>query len=375
MDRMRQENDFARIREPVFFSTSQQGQLGPEIGQANRALLDAFDLDALGACDVIITCQGGDYTSQTHSRLHTQGWNGYWIDAASTLRLRPDAIIVLDPVNRPMIEAGLNSGQKNYVGGNCTVSLMLMALNGLIKDNLVDWISVATYQAISGAGARQMREFIRQMGVVYDASQSRLDSPASNILDIDRQVLDAIQSANFPTREIGHPLIGNLLPWIDSDPGSGSSREEWKGSVETNRILGRSHAPIPIESTCVRIGTMRCHSQAFTLKLNQDLSLEAIESRLDRANDWVHVIPNRREESLRGLTPARVSGTLDIPVGRIRKLSMGPEFVSGFTVGDQLLWGAAEPLRRMLAILAEHEERHQTVSEETPAPSRQGIAA
>lgn len=359
MQRMMKENDFSRIGETVFFTTSQTGQPGPRIfdgsdGRDSGTLIDAGDLDALGACDVIVTCQGGDFTADMHPRLRAAGWNGYWIDAASTLRMADDAVIILDPVNMPVIETGLKSGLKDFIGGNCTVSLMMMALDGLLNADLVEWISVATYQAISGGGARQMRELIGQMGVVNANAADLVADPRSNILDIDDNVIATMRSANLPTGEIGYPLAGNLLPWIDKDLDSGTSREEWKGSVETNKILGREASPIPIESTCIRIGTMRCHSQAFTMKLNRELPLAEIESLLANANDWVKLIPNEREASLRDLTPASVTGTLDVPVGRVRKLHMGPEYVSAFTVGDQLLWGAAEPLRRMLVILSEH---------------------
>ncbi len=357
LERMRQENDFSRIREAEFFTTSQPGQAGPEIGCESGPLVDAFDLDALQACDAIVTCQGGDYTADVHPRLRTNGWNGYWIDAASTLRMNEDAVIVLDPVNRSMIQSRIQQGAKDFIGGNCTVSLMMMAINGLLQSNLIDWISVATYQAISGAGAQQMREFIQQMGAVYQAVQSPLHHADSNILEIDQQVLAAMHAADFPTQVIGYPLTGNLLPWIDADLDSGISREEWKGSVETNKILGRTDHPIPIESTCVRIGTMRCHSQALTLKLNRDLPLKDIESILEDAHEWIHVIPNHRDASLHDLTPANVTGTLKIPVGRLRKLSMGPKYISLFTLGDQLLWGAAEPLRRMLVMLMDQENQ------------------
>jgi aspartate-semialdehyde dehydrogenase len=355
MQRMVQENDFSKIGETVFFTTSQVGQPGPEIGGEIGPLVDASDLDALGTCDVIITCQGGDYTGDIHPRLRESGWSGYWIDAASTLRMADDAVIILDPVNMPVIQAGLAAGRKDFIGGNCTVSLMMMALDGLLNANLVEWISVSTYQAISGGGARQMRELLQQMGVVNQTAASLIADAGSSILDIDRVVIDTMRSDNLPAAEIGYPLAGNLLPWIDKDLDSGTSREEWKGSVETNKILGRSGDPIPIESTCIRIGTMRCHSQAFTMKLTQDLPLEQIENIISGANEWVSVVPNSREESLSNLTPARVTGTLDIPVGRIRKLHMGPEYIAAFTVGDQLLWGAAEPLRRMLRILDQYE--------------------
>ncbi len=356
LQRMQQENDFSIIDQPVFFSTSQTGQPGPDIGRDSGKLLDANDLDILGALDVIVTCQGGDYTSQVHDSLRRTGWNGYWIDAASTLRLQEDAVIILDPVNLPVIEQGLAQGKKNFIGGNCTVSLMLMALDGLLNANLVEWMTVVTYQAISGGGAKQMRELIQQMASVEQSSHSLVADPGSAILDIDRAVINLLRSPQLPITEIGYPLAGNLLPWIDRDLDSGSSREEWKGSMETNKILGRHSTPIPIESTCVRIGTMRCHSQAFTIKLKQNIPLEEIESILQYANEWVTVVPNNREASLDDLTPVRATGTLDIPIGRIRKLQMGDQYMSAFTVGDQLLWGAAEPLRRMLRILSQFDD-------------------
>jgi len=352
LGRMIEENDFASINEPAFYTTSQTGLPGPDIGRGTQPLQDASDLSSLSAMDVIVTCQGGDYTSEIHTKLREQGWNGYWIDAASTLRMSADSTIILDPVNMPVIEQGLADGKKDFIGGNCTVSLMVMALDGLLNAGLIEWISVATYQAISGGGARQMRELVEQMGVVHQAAGDLLADPASSILEIDKAVVDCIRSDRLPVAEIGTPLAGNLLPWIDKDLDSGTSREEWKGSVETNKIIGRDEKPIPIDSTCIRIGTMRCHSQAFTIKLNQDLPLGEIENLLDQANDWVSVVENKREPSLGKLTPAYASGTLNIPIGRVRKLNMGPEYISAFTVGDQLLWGAAEPLRRMLGILS-----------------------
>jgi aspartate-semialdehyde dehydrogenase len=352
LQRMREEGDFSAIESPVFFSTSQAGDPGPDIGRNLEPLQNANNLDLLGSMDVIVTCQGGDYTSSMHPALRQSGWSGYWIDAASTLRMSDNATIILDPVNMPVIEQGLAAGQKDFIGGNCTVSLMMMALDGLLNADLVEWISVATYQAISGGGARHMREMLEQMNKINTSLGSLLNDPGSSILDIDKNVIETMRSDSLPRDEIGYALAGNLLPWIDKDLDSGDSREEWKGSVESNKILGRTSAPIPIESTCIRIGTMRCHSQAFTLKLKQDLPLVEIEQILDQANDWVHVVGNRREPSLEQLTPVNVSGTLAIPVGRIRKLHMGGEYVAAFTVGDQLLWGAAEPLRRMLGILA-----------------------
>lgn len=359
LQRMIEEDDFALIDQPVFYTTSQTGQPGPDIGREIQPLHEAFDLQSLAKLDVIVSCQGGDYTSAVHAKLRQQGWSGYWIDAASSLRMSADSTIILDPVNMPIIEQGLANGQKDFIGGNCTVSLMMMALDGLLNADslnadLVEWISVATYQAISGGGARQMRELVEQMGVVNHAASDLLKNPASSILDIDKAVIDTLRSDRLPTDEIGVPLAGNLLPWIDSDLDSGTSREEWKGSVEINKILGREARPIPVESTCIRIGTMRCHGQSFTIKLKKDLPLDEIEQILAQGNDWVSVIENTRVSSLAKLTPAYVSGTLTIPVGRVRKLNLGAQYISAFTVGDQLLWGAAEPLRRMLRILAQH---------------------
>lgn len=360
LGRMQEEDDFSQIGEPVFFTTSQAGQPGPVIAGADsttstRKLVDASDLETLKTMDAIVTCQGGDYTATIQPALRAAGWDGYWIDAASTLRMADQSIIVLDPVNMPVIEQGLKDGRRDFIGGNCTVSLMLMALDGLLNADLVEWMTVATYQAISGAGARQMRELIEQMGVVHQQSLPLLNDSASAILDLDRAVIDSMRGGDLPTGEIGYPLAGSLLPWIDRDLDSGSSREEWKGSVETNKILGREAAPIPIESTCIRVGTMRCHSQAFTIKLTRDVPLDEIEDLLDNANPWTAVVPSRREATLSELTPTNVTGTLQIPVGRIRKLHMGGEYMSAFTVGDQLLWGAAEPLRRMLRILRDFE--------------------
>jgi aspartate-semialdehyde dehydrogenase len=351
LQRMLAENDFSIIEEPVFYTTSQPGQPGPDIGQETRALQDANDISNLKELDVIVTCQGGDYTSAIHTQLRKSGWNGYWIDAASTLRMAEDSTIILDPVNMPVIQQGLQAGKKDFIGGNCTVSLMMMALDGLFNADLIEWMTVSTYQAISGGGARQMRELVSQMGKVYADSSALLADSGSSILDVDKQVINSIRSSNLPTQEISYPLAGNLLPWIDKDLDSGISREEWKGSVETNKLLGRNQSPIPIESTCIRIGTMRCHSQAFTIKMNDDVPIDEIRNIVDNANQWVEVIANEREASLTQLTPAAVTGTLSIPIGRIRKLNIDPTMISAFTVGDQLLWGAAEPLRRMLRIL------------------------
>jgi len=350
MDRMREENDFARIDEPVFFTTSQAGQAGPDIGKDIPALKDAGDIDALKRMDAIVTCQGGDYTTAVYAKLRAAGWTGYWIDAASTLRMVDDTIIVLDPVNRDVIDQALDAGRKDFIGGNCTVSLMLMALGGLFKGDHIEWMSAMTYQAASGAGARNMRELLTQMGQLKAAAEPMLSDPASAILDIDRAVTNALRSDELATENFGVPLAGSLIPWIDKKLDNGQSKEEWKGCVETNKILGRDKS-IPIDGLCVRIGAMRCHSQALTIKLRQDIPLDEINDMLAAANDWVKVIPNERDLSMTELTPARVTGTLGVPVGRLRKMMMGPEYLSAFTVGDQLLWGAAEPLRRMLQIL------------------------
>jgi aspartate-semialdehyde dehydrogenase len=353
MQRMREEKDFDHI-DPIFFTTSQTGQPGPDIGKDVPPLKDANNIDELKEMEVIISCQGGDYTGKVYPELRKAGWNGYWIDAASTLRMKDDSIIVLDPVNKQVIEDGLNKGIKTYVGGNCTVSLMLMAVGGLFDKNLVEWISPMTYQAASGAGAQNMRELIRQMGSINDAVKEINADPAAAILDIDRQVAEFIRSKDYPVDQWGVPLAGSLIPYIDKQLDSGQSKEEWKAEVESNKILGRSDKPIPIDGICVRIGAMRCHSQALTIKLNRDVPMDEIHDILGQANDWVKVIPNDREISMQELTPAKVTGTLGIPVGRLRKLSMGNDYLSAFTVGDQLLWGAAEPLRRMLRILLEH---------------------
>ena len=353
MQRMREENDFADIEEPVFFTTSQVGQQGPDIGKAIPPLKDATNIDELKQMEVILTCQGGGYTKQVHQALRDAGWQGYWIDAASTLRMADHSIIVLDPVNRAVIDRALSDGIKDYIGGNCTVSLMLMALGGLFQHDLVEWMSAMTYQAASGAGARNMRELLQQMGALHDAAADLLDDPASAILEIDRKVTEAMRSDDFPTDQFGVPLAGSLIPWIDVKMDNGQSREEWKGQVETNKILGRGEQPIPIDGICVRIGAMRSHSQALTIKLKRDVPLDEIETMLDEANPWSRVVPNEREITMRELTPAKVTGTLEVPVGRLRKMNMGPEYLSAFTVGDQLLWGAAEPLRRMLRILIE----------------------
>jgi aspartate-semialdehyde dehydrogenase len=349
MGRMREENDFASIN-PVFFTTSNVGGPGPDVGKPVAPLKDAFDLVALTQMDAIISCQGGDYTTDVYSKLRAAGWQGYWIDAASSLRMKDDAIIVLDPVNDAVIRAGIKNGVKNYIGGNCTVSLMLMGLGGLFREGLVEWVTSMTYQAASGAGAQNMRELIAQMGKVYGSVAEKLTDPASAILEIDRQVAETIRSADFPKEHFGAPLAGSLIPYIDKQLENGQSREEWKGQAETNKILAKSQ-PIPVDGICVRIGAMRCHSQALTIKMTKDLPINEIESIIASANSWVKVVPNTREASISELTPTQVTGTLSIPVGRLRKMNMGPQYLSAFTVGDQLLWGAAEPLRRMLKIL------------------------
>ena len=347
--RMLEERDFDVI-DPVFFSTSQAGASAPAIGSA-PPVKDARDLKALAATEVLISCQGGDYTTEIYPKLRQAGWAGYWIDAASTLRMADDAVIVLDPVNRAVIDEALTRGVKNFIGGNCTVSLMLMAIAGLLHADLVEWITAMTYQSASGAGAKNMRELVAQMGHAHASVARLLADPASAILDIDRGVSDALRSADFPTEQFGYPLAGSLLPWIDKDLGTGQSREEWKGTAETNKILGRSGSKVPVEGLCVRVGTMRCHSQGLTIKLRRDLPLDEIESIIASSHPWVRVIPNDKASSLAELTPAAVTGTLMVPIGRLRKLAMGGEYLSAFTVGDQLLWGAAEPLRRMLRIL------------------------
>ncbi|MES9941036.1 MAG: aspartate-semialdehyde dehydrogenase [Candidatus Thiodiazotropha sp. 6PLUC2] len=353
MGRMLEENDFSLIDEPVFFTTSQVGQAGPDIGKSIPALKDAASLDELMAMEAIVTCQGGSYTNQVYDQLRAAGWQGYWIDAASSLRMKDHTLIVLDPVNESVIRDGLVAGKRDFIGGNCTVSLMLMALGGLFREDLVEWATSMTYQAASGAGARNMRELISQMGALEVAVHDQLMDPASAILDIDRKVADTMRSDAFPTDNFGAALAGSLIPWIDVPLENGQSKEEWKGYVETNKILGRSDNPIPIDGTCVRIGAMRCHSQALNIKLRKDVPIDEVESILDGANDWVQVVPNQRDVTVSDLNPAQVTGTLSVPVGRLRKMNLGEEYLNAFTVGDQLLWGAAEPLRRMLRILLE----------------------
>ncbi len=349
MERMQAENDFQGF-EPVFFTTSQAGSLGPDVGTGAKPLEDAMNIDKLAQMDIIVSCQGGDYTTAVYDQLRAQ-WNGYWIDAASTLRMKDDAIIVLDPVNRHVIDAGLKKGIKNYIGGNCTVSLMLMALGGLFEKGLVEWITSMTYQAASGAGAKNMRELLTQMGELNAEVSDLLANPASAILDIDRKVTAKLNDGSLSTANFGAPLAGSLIPWIDKAWENGQTKEEWKGIAETNKILGNSASnSIPVDGQCVRIGAMRCHSQGFTIKLNQDLPLAEIEQIIAGHNEWVKVIPNDKESTLKGLTPVQASGTLTVPVGRIRKMNIGPQYLTAFTVGDQLLWGAAEPVRRMLKI-------------------------
>ncbi len=352
MQRMLEERDFDLI-EPVFFTTSNVGGQGPAIGKDIAPLKDAYSIDDLKGLDVILTCQGGDYTNEVFPKLREAGWQGYWIDAASSLRMDDSAVIVLDPVNRKVIDQALDAGSKNYIGGNCTVSLMLMALGGLYEAGLVEWMSAMTYQAASGAGAQNMRELIKQMGAINGAVADELADPASAILDIDRKVAEAMRGEAFPVDNFGVPLAGSLIPYIDKELPNGQSREEWKGQAETNKILGRIKSPIPVDGLCVRIGAMRCHSQALTIKLNKDVPLADIEGLISQHNPWVKLVPNTREASIRDLGPTAVTGTLNVPIGRLRKLNMGSQYLGAFTVGDQLLWGAAEPLRRMLRILLE----------------------
>lgn len=352
MQRMVEERDFDLI-EPVFFTTSQVGGKGPAVGGNEPVLQDALDVEALKAMDIIISCQGGDYTSEVFPRLRSAGWRGHWIDAASTLRMKEDAVIILDPVNLDVIKNALMRGGRNWVGGNCTVSLMLMAVGALYQRGLVEWMSAMTYQAASGAGAQNMRELLTQMGEVHRVAKDLLDDPASAILDIDREVAGILREEKFPKSNFGVPLAGSLIPWIDKELENGQSREEWKGQAETNKILGRENSPVPIDGICVRVGAMRCHSQALTLKLRQDIPLDEIEGMISESNAWVKVVPNHRDITIRELTPTAVTGTLAVPVGRLRKLNMGPHYLGAFTCGDQLLWGAAEPLRRMLRVLLE----------------------
>ncbi|MCC7083135.1 MAG: aspartate-semialdehyde dehydrogenase [Burkholderiales bacterium] len=355
MQRMREMGDFDRI-EPVFFSTSKPLPMSPDIGREVAPVADARDLERLRALPVLVSCQGGEYTNEIHPRLRAAGWKGYWIDAASALRMKADATIVLDPVNRPVIDQALASGGRDYIGGNCTVSLMLMGLAGLFKADLVEWATAMTYQAASGAGAQHMHELLQQMGELHESARSALADPAARILDIDKTVHAAMRRSDFTRQHFEHPLAGSLLPWIDKDLGNGQSREEWKAQAEANKILGRNNGvdkrdDVILDGICVRIGAMRCHSQALTIKLRRDVPLAEIEHVLAEGNEWVKVVPNEKAATLAALTPAAVSGSLDIPVGRLRKLPMGGDYLAAFTVGDQLLWGAAEPLRRMLGVL------------------------
>lgn len=352
MDRMIAEGDFKGF-DAVFFSTSQVGLEGPDVGLDIPPLKDAYDIRELKKADIIVTCQGSDHTKEVYPRLRNDGWKGYWIDASSALRMKDDSIIILDPVNRDVIDRGLHRGVKDFIGGNCTVSLMLMAIGGLFKSNLVEWVSSMTYQAASGAGANNMRELVEQMAFVGDASRSLLERPATAALELDRKVMEAIGDRSFPKKVFGYPLAANVLPWIDTEMENGQSREEWKGMVETNKILG-TEKPIPIDGICVRVGAMRCHSQGLTVKLAKDVPLGEINDIIAAANDWVTVVPNTKEETLKNLTPAAVTGTLKVAVGRIRKMTLGERFLACFTVGDQLLWGAAEPIRRMLRIALDH---------------------
>ncbi|HEY4958614.1 MAG TPA: aspartate-semialdehyde dehydrogenase [Caldimonas sp.] len=356
LERMAAEGDFALI-EPLFFSTSDKGGRAPAFAKNEIVLQDAYDLEALKRCRIVITAQGGDYTKDVYPRLRAAGWNGYWIDAAKTLRMQDDAVIVLDPVNRRVIDAALARGVRNYIGGNCTVSCMLMGVGALLKADLVEWMICTTYQAASGGGAQHMRELLTQYGALHGEVRALLADPKSAILEIDRRISERQRTmSGAETEHIGVPLGGSLIPWIDADRGDGTSLEEWKGGAETNKILGRGAvdaAPVPIDSTCVRIGAMRCHSQSLAIKLKSDVPLADIEAMIAADNDWVHVVPNTRVATTRELTPVAVSGTMRIPVGRLRKLAMGPSYLGAFTVGDQLLWGAAEPLRRMLRILLE----------------------
>ena len=350
MQRMREENDFALI-EPVFFSTSASGGEAP-LGTGR--LQDAMSVDALAKMDTILTCQGGDWTNDIYPKLRAAGWKGYWIDAASALRMKDESVIILDPLNLHVIKDSLARGGRDFIGGNCTVSLMMMGLNGLIRENLIEWVTAMTYQAASGAGAQNMRELLAQMGALHASVAPLLADPASAILEIDQRVSDTMRGKAFPVEHFGVPLAGSLIPWIDKDLGNGMSREEWKGDAEMNKILGlpaSGPSHIPVESLCVRIGAMRCHSQALTIKLRRDVPLADIEALVGAGNPWVKLVTNTREASIRDLSPTAATGTLSVPIGRLRKLAMGPEYLSAFTVGDQLLWGAAEPLRRMLRIL------------------------
>jgi aspartate-semialdehyde dehydrogenase len=353
LERMREEKDFEAVR-PTFFSTSQAGSAGPQVGGSTAEVHDANDVAALARLPMLISTQGGDYTQSVHPRLRAAGWQGYWIDAASALRMDKDAVIVLDPVNLSVMQAARERGIKDFIGGNCTVSLMLMAVAGLMRAGVVEWITAMTYQSASGAGAQNMREMLEQMGVLHESAASLLKNPASGILQIDRSVSAAMSAEGFPRSHFDVPLAGSLIPWIDKDLGNGQSREEWKAAAEANKILGSEAHPVPIEGICVRIGAMRCHSQALTIKLTKNLPMPEVEKLIGGGNPWVRIVPNNKDASIRQLSPAAVSGKLEVPIGRLRKLSMGGEYLSAFTVGDQLLWGAAEPLRRTMRWLLPH---------------------
>jgi len=350
LERMRGENNFEGF-EAVFYTTSQVGQDGPDVGGGSSPLRDAKSVEALADMDILVSCQGGGYTKEMHPKLRESGWDGYWVDAASALRMEPESVVVLDPVNRKLIDRGLESGVKDFIGGNCTVSLMLLSMQGLFEAGLVEWLSAMTYQSASGAGARNMKELVSQMAVLGEAGADLASDPASAVLDLDRKITDKLHDGAFPVEEFGVPLAASLIPWIDSAMPDGRTREEWKGMAETNRILGSEGEPVPIDGQCVRVGAMRSHSQALTVKLKRDVSLDEVESLIRGANDWVKFVPNEKQATLDQLTPAAVSGTLDVPIGRVRKMTIGPEYLTAFTVGDQLLWGAAEPVRRMLMIL------------------------
>src|SRR6267154_3029807 len=353
LGRMCEEKDFDVV-EPTFFSTTQAGAAAPDIGRKMGSVQDANDIAALARLPILVSAQGGDYTTAVHSRLRAAGWRGYWIDAASTLRMKSDSVIVLDPVNLPVMQAALELGIKDFIGGNCTVSLMLMAVSGLLRAGLVEWITAMTYQSASGAGAQNMREMLEQMGFLHESALPALRNPAATILDVDRAMSDALADPDFPKAHFGAALAASLIPWIDKDLGNGQSREEWKAGAESNKIMGTEPKPVPVEGICVRVGAMRCHSQALTIKLTRDVPLAEIERTLASANPWVKVIPNERETTIKELSPAAVSGQLTVPIGRLRKLAMGGEYLSAFTVGDQLLWGAAEPLRRTMRFLLPH---------------------
>jgi aspartate-semialdehyde dehydrogenase len=353
LERMRAERDFDAV-EPTFFSTSQAGGAAPDIGRKTGIVQDASDIAALARLPILVSAQGGDYTTAVHSRLRAAGWQGYWIDAASTLRMNNDSVIVLDPVNLPVMQAAQAHGIRDFIGGNCTVSLMLMAVSGLMRAGLVEWISAMTYQSASGAGAQNMRELLEQMGFLHESASAALRNPAATILDVDRAVSGALAHPKLPTAHFGVALAASLIPWIDKDLGNGQSREEWKAGAESNKIMGTESEPVPVEGICVRVGAMRCHSQALTIKLRRDVPLGEIESLIAGGNPWVRVVRNDRDSSIRELSPAAVSGQLTVPIGRLRKLAMGGEYLSAFTVGDQLLWGAAEPLRRTMRFLLPH---------------------